>query len=67
MADIILGKEEETLDVAAHFHTILVLQIQFCLLFKHSTNIQGWQNKVNRIYEATCDETSQDYESYVKE
>ena len=25
-------------------HTILALQIRFCLLFKRSTNIHGWQN-----------------------
>ena len=49
------------------FHAIPALQIQFCLLFNRSTNIQGWQNLVNRIYEATCDETSQVNESYVKE
>ena len=60
---VICGSEVKTSDLAAHFHTILALQIRFCLLFKRSTNIQGWQNSVNRIYEATCDETSQVYKS----
>ena len=48
------------------FHAILALQIRFCILFKGSTSIQGWQNEVNRIYEATCNETSQVNEPYVK-
>ena len=60
---VICGSEVKTSDLAAHFHTILALQIRFCLLFKRSTNIQGWQNKVNRIYEATCGETSRVYKS----
>ena len=67
LCDVIWGSEVKTSDLTAHFHAILALQIRFCLLFKRSTKIQGWQNEVNRIYEATCDETSQDYESYVKE
>ena len=60
---VICGSEVKTSDLAAQFHTILALQIRFCLLFKRSTNIQGWQNEVNRIYETTCDETSQVYKS----
>ena len=40
---VICGSEVKTSDLAAHFHTILALQIRFCLLFKRSTNIQGWQ------------------------
>ena len=67
LCDVILGSEVKTSDLQRTFHAILALQIRFCLLFKRSTNIQGWQNQVNRIYEATCDETSQDDESYVKE
>ena len=42
---VICGSKVKTSDLAAHFHTILALQIQFCLLFKRSTNIQGWQIK----------------------
>ena len=42
--DIISGSEEKTSDLATHFSAILTLQIRFCLLFKRSTNIQGWQN-----------------------
>ena len=41
---VICGSEVKTSDLAEHFHTILALQIRFCLLFKRSTNIQGWQN-----------------------
>ena len=41
---VICGSEVKTSDLAAHFHKILALQIRFCLLFKRSTNIQGWQN-----------------------
>ena len=37
---VICGSEVKTSDLAAHFHTILALQIRFCLLFKRSTNIQ---------------------------
>ena len=59
--------KKTTWDLAAHFHAILALQIRIRLLFKRSTNIEGWQNSVNRIYEATCGETSQDYSSYVNE
>ena len=45
LRDVILGSEEKTSDLAAHFFTqILALQIRFCLLLKRSTNIQGWQN-----------------------
>ena len=39
---VICDSEVKTSDLAAHFHTILALQIRFCLLFKRSTNIQGW-------------------------
>ena len=39
-----LSSEVKTSDLAARFHAILALQIRFCLLFKRSTNIQGWQN-----------------------
>ena len=60
---VICDSGVKTSDLAAHFRTILALQIRFCLLFKRSTSIQGWQNEVNRIYEATCDETSQVYKS----
>ena len=38
---VICGSEVKTSDLAARFHTILALQIRFCLLFKRSTNIQG--------------------------
>ena len=38
---VICGSEVKTSDLVAHFHTILALQIRFCLLFKRSTNIQG--------------------------
>ena len=31
---VICGSEVKTSDLAAHFHTILALQIRFCLLFK---------------------------------
>ena len=41
---VICGSEVKTSDLAAHFHTILALQIRLCLLFKRLTNIQGWQN-----------------------
>ena len=41
---VICSSEVKTSDLAAHFHTILALQIRFCLLFKRSTNIQGWQS-----------------------
>ena len=42
---VICGSEVKTSDLAAHFHTILALQIRFCLLFKRSMNIQGWKIK----------------------
>ena len=45
LRDVILGSEEKTSDLAAHFsrnsdaaNTVLFL------LFKRSANIQGWQN-----------------------
>ena len=61
---VICGSQSKNFGIgSSHFHTILALQIRFCLPFKRSTNIQGWQNEVNRIYEATCDETSQVYKS----
>ena len=41
---VICGSEVKTSDLAAHFHTILALQIRFYSLFKRLTNIQGWQN-----------------------
>ena len=31
---VIFDSEVKTSDLAAHFHTILALQIRFCLLFK---------------------------------
>ena len=44
LRDVILGSEGKTSDLAAHFHAIMALQVRFTLLFKRSTNIQGWQN-----------------------
>ena len=42
---VICGSEVKTSDLAAHFHTILALQIRFCLLFKRSTNIKDGKIK----------------------
>ena len=44
LRDVILGSEEKLQIWQRTFHAILALQIRFCLLFKRSTNIQGWQN-----------------------
>ena len=44
LCDVILGSEEKLRIWQRTFHAILALQIRFCLLFKRSTNIQGWQN-----------------------
>ena len=57
LCDVILGSEEKLRIWQRTFHANLELQIRICLLFKPSANIQGWQNEVNCIYEATCDET----------
>ena len=67
LCDVIWGSEVKTSDLVSHFARTSGASNTVCLLFKRSTNIQGWQNYVNRIYKATCDETSQYYESYVKE
>ena len=44
LRDVILGGEEKVQIWQRTFHVILALKIRFCLLFKRSTNIQGWQN-----------------------
>ena len=41
LRDDILGSEEKLQIWQRTFHTIMALQIRFCLLFKRSTNIQG--------------------------
>ena len=44
LRDVIVGSEEKLQIWQRTFHAILALQIRLCLLFKRSTNIQGWQN-----------------------
>ena len=44
LRDVILGSEEKLKIWQRTFHAILALKIRFCLLFKRSTKIQGWQN-----------------------
>ena len=45
LCDVIwAGKQKLRIWPERTFHAILALQIRFCLLFKRSTNIQGWQN-----------------------
>ena len=44
ICDVILGSEEKLRIWQRNFHAILALQIRFCLLFRRSTNIQGWEN-----------------------
>ena len=58
LCDVILGSGEKTSDLAAHFSRNPGAANTFLFTIqKRSTNIQGWQNKVNRFYEVTCDET----------
>ena len=49
LCDVILGSEVKTFGIGIWIwqrtsHALLARQIRFCLLFKRSTNIQGWQN-----------------------
>ena len=44
LCDVILGSEEKTSDLAAHFSRNSGAAKTDCLLFKRSTNIQGWLN-----------------------
>ena len=42
---VICGSEVKTSDLAAHFRTILALQIRFCLLFKRSRTFKDGKIK----------------------
>ena len=44
LCDAIWGSEVKTSDLAAYFSRNSGAANTFCLLFKRSTNIQGWQN-----------------------
>ena len=63
---VICGSEVKTSDCRIGLFTqFWRCKYGFVEVFICSTNIQGWQNQVNRIYKATCIETSQVNRSYV--
>ena len=47
---VICGSEVKTSDLAAHFHTILALQIRFCLLFKGTNPALKKPSNIPEIY-----------------
>ena len=64
LCDVICGSEVKTSDLAAHFSRISGGAANTVLFTIQTFNENP---RMNRIYEATCDETSQVNKSYVKE